>query len=144
MYERKVENKNQLQRVSDYIRRYVCHNTQTCVYNFRTFFRPRCKTVFISLDFIQNIPTSPNFYLLKNIETCPDVKMTEEQQEDFIKIFTLIEKYDNKSILNKQIQDALTLSLILIATSLFDNIQMNKKVPYSRQEDLTRCFLKYC
>jgi len=100
------------------------------------------KTVFISLDFIQNIPTSPNFYLLKNIETCPDVKMTEEQQEDFIKIFTLIEKYDNKSILNKQIQDALTLSLILIATSLFDNIQMNKKVPYSRQEDLTRCFFE--
>ena len=68
--------------------------------------------------------------------------MSEEQQEDFIKIYTLIEKYGNNNTLSKQIQDTLTLSLVLIATSLFDNIQINKKVPYSRQEDLTRCFFE--
>lgn len=98
------------------------------------------RTVFISLDFIHHFLVTPDFDLLTRINIYPCVKLDSRQLDDMIKIHSVICRYDKEGSRFKQIQDALTLSLVLIAVSVFEKYPSVNSNTCTRPETLTRSF----
>lgn len=98
------------------------------------------KIVFISLDFLYHLPITPDWNLFKGIDMYPCVKLDEGQLNDMLKIYSVTQHYRLAGKLSHQIQTTLTLSIILMITSCFENLQPNPINTYSRQENLTRSF----
>lgn len=98
------------------------------------------RILLIPFDFMYHLPIAPDLDLLKNIDVCPCARMDDGVRDDIQKIYSIIERYNNNEGLSCQIQDTLTLSLVLITASLFDNVVPNGKQSFSRQENITRSF----
>lgn len=98
------------------------------------------KTVFISLDFMHHLPIAPDFDLLTHINMHPCAKLDKEQVEDLMNLHSVFQHYDKEEKLYRQIQDALVLSLVLIAVSVFKESPTDQDNTGTRQESLTRSF----
>lgn len=107
------------------------------------------KILFTSLDYIRHLPIVPDFEVLKQTNMTPYLVITREQLQQLTKLYSVLEAYDTDNVRNKQIRTGLTLSLILIVVSMFENSKQEVQTPtISRAENLTRQFfsllLQYC
>lgn len=100
----------------------------------------KVRTVFISLDFMHHLPITPDFDLLAHINIYPCAKLDKEQVEDMMNLYSVFQHYDKEEKLYRQIQDALVLSLVLIAVSVFKESPAEQDNTSTRQESLTRSF----
>lgn len=100
------------------------------------------KVLFVSMDVMRDIPIIPDFNLLKNIGDNPCVKLNGDKEEDMIKLYSVIERYNGKDENTRLIRNTLILSLILIAVSMFNRTVVLCERTYSRQEIITRRFFE--
>lgn len=101
----------------------------------------KMEILFTSMDYIRHLPIVPDFDVLKQTNAAPWLAITDEQTRQLTKLYSVLETYNTDTIRTKQIRIGLTLSLILIIISLFENSKPGTgDAPASRAENLTRLF----
>lgn len=99
------------------------------------------QVLFVSMDVARDIPVTPNFSLLKTIGDNPCVKLSSEKEEDMVKLYSIIEKYDGSDDNTLLIRNTLILSLIFISVSMYGKSVLHENT-YSRQEEITKHFFE--
>lgn len=100
----------------------------------------KVKMLFSPLDCVHNLPVKPDMDLLRNINVCPCVELSEEKQKELENLYSIVRHYDNPDVQSQQIKNALMLSLVLIVISVFTKSVSQCEGLYSRAENLTRSF----
>ena len=98
------------------------------------------KLLLVSPDFLHSLPVSFGFGWLKQAESAPALKPSEEKTRDLISLYTLLGRYNAKDEYALRIRNALMLSFILIIISLIGTSADVGESAVSRQEWLTRRF----
>ena len=104
----------------------------------------KVKMLFSPLDFVHNLPVKPDMDLLRNINVCPCVELSEEKQKELESLYSIVGHYDNPDVQSQQIRNTLMLSLVLIAVSVFTKSVPRGEGLHSRAENLTGVFSPCC
>lgn len=99
------------------------------------------KVLFVSMDVVRDIPITPNFNLLRSISDNPCVKLNSEKEDDMVKLYSVIERYDGDDNNTLLIRNTLILSLILISVSMYGKPLVHE-ITYSRKEEITKKFFE--
>lgn len=99
------------------------------------------KVLFVSMDVARDIPLTPDFGFLRNIGDNPCVKLSDDKEEDIVKLYSVINRYGVEDESSRLIRNTLILSLILIAVSMYDKSIIHEST-YSRQEEITKRFFE--
>lgn len=103
------------------------------------------ESLYISFDFILNLPLPNHFDNALNIKGCPFLPVSEETMKNFLEYFAFIVKQYNRSepAHRDMVMKGLLHSLITEFIHIYKSSEMDRKrVTTSRQEELTDNFLK--
>lgn len=99
------------------------------------------KVLFVSMDIVRDIPITPDFNFLRSIGDAPCVQLCTEKEDDMVKLYSIIERYEGSDSNTLLIRNTLILSLVLIAVSMYGKPIIHGTA-YSRKEDITRQFFE--
>lgn len=97
--------------------------------------------VITSPDCIQKLPIIPSLEILQNMTNQPCIRLSDNDKDDIIGLYTIIEHNSKKAQYSENIRTSLFSSLILIIISLFQsNGKDGIQIALSRHEKLTKHF----
>lgn len=98
--------------------------------------------IFLSLDFLHQLPVSPDLDILKKTYDQPIITLCQEKYSEITSLNQILLHYSSENKYSQHIQASLIYSIILIVISEVSEIKQKECISKTRQEELVHKFFK--